>query len=81
MPATLAGSRTRSSNEVRAPLTAGRIPQEAILAAKVHPVADMGADELAEAMDEIDSRLRAELPEIGEVFIDVTAHRGPDRQD
>jgi len=56
-------------------------PQEAILAAKVHPVADMGADELAQAMDEVDSRLRAELPEIGEVFIDVTAHRGHDRQD
>lgn len=49
-------------------------PQEVLLAAKVHPVADMDADELAEAMDEIDSRLRAELPEIGEVFIDVTAH-------
>jgi cation diffusion facilitator family transporter len=51
-------------------------PQEVLLAAKVHPVADMDADELAEAMDEIDSRLRAELPEIGEVFIDVTAHGG-----
>jgi hypothetical protein len=36
----------------------------------------MDADELAEAMDEIDSRLRAELPEIGEVFIDVTAQGG-----
>ena len=56
-------------------------PQEVLLAAKVHPVADMDADELAEAMDEIDSRLRAELPEIGEVFIDVTAHGRRDRQD
>ena len=56
-------------------------PQEVLLAAKVHPVADMDADELAKAMDEIDSRLRAELPEIGEVFIDVTAHGGRDRQD
>jgi cation diffusion facilitator family transporter len=53
-------------------------PQEVLLAAKVHPVADMDADELAEAMDEIDSRLRAELPEIGEVFIDVTAHTARD---
>jgi cation diffusion facilitator family transporter len=51
-------------------------PQEVLLAAKVHPVANMDADELAEAMDEIDSRLRAELPEIGEVFIDLTAHGG-----
>jgi cation diffusion facilitator family transporter len=48
-------------------------PQEVLLAAKVHPIANIDADELAEAMDEIDSRLRAELPEIGEVFIDVTA--------
>jgi cation diffusion facilitator family transporter len=55
-------------------------PEEVLLAAKVHPVEDMDADELAEAMDEIDSRLRAELPEIGEVFIDVTAHGGRDRQ-
>src|SRR5215204_1248036 len=53
-------------------------PQEVLLAAKVHPVANMDADELAEAMDEIDSRLRAELPEIGEVFIDVTAHTARD---
>jgi hypothetical protein len=35
-------------------------------------------DELAAAMDEVDSQLRAELPEIGEVFIDVTDHtEGP----
>jgi predicted HAD superfamily phosphohydrolase len=52
-----------------------------LLAAKVHPAADFDADELAEAMDKIDSRLHAELPEIGEVFIDVTAHGGRDRQD
>ncbi|MFL5907547.1 MAG: hypothetical protein ACJ75Z_08130, partial [Solirubrobacterales bacterium] len=56
-------------------------PQEVLLAAKVHPAADMDADELAEAMDEIDSRLRDELPEVGEVFIDVTAHGGRHRQD
>ena len=59
----------------------GRPAQEVLLAAKVHPVAGMDTDELAEAMDEIDSRLRAELPEIGEVFIDVTAHDGHERQD
>jgi divalent metal cation (Fe/Co/Zn/Cd) transporter len=29
-------------------------PSEVLLAAKVHPVADMGADKLAEAMGEID---------------------------
>jgi cation diffusion facilitator family transporter len=56
-------------------------PQEVLLAAKVHPVADMDADELAQAMDEVDSQLRAELPEVGEVFIDVTAHGDRARQD
>jgi hypothetical protein len=32
-------------------------------------------------MDEVDSQLRAELPEVGEVFIDVTAHGDRARQD
>jgi cation diffusion facilitator family transporter len=49
-------------------------PQEVIVAAKVRPVADMEVDELAEAMDEVDSRLRGELPEIADVFIDITDH-------
>jgi hypothetical protein len=31
--------------------------------------------QLASAMDELDSRLRAELPEIGEVFIEITNQR------
>jgi hypothetical protein len=30
-------------------------------------------------MDEVDARLRAELPEVGEVFIDVTDHGGTGR--
>jgi hypothetical protein len=58
--------------------TSARPAQEVLLAAKVHPVAGMDTDELAEAMDEIDSRLRSALPEIGEVFIDVTAHSSRD---
>ena len=53
-------------------------PQEVVLAAKVHPDPDLTVDELAKAMDESDARLRAELPEIGEVFIDVTAHGSRD---
>jgi cation diffusion facilitator family transporter len=53
-------------------------PQEVVLAAKVHPDPDLTVDELAKAMDESDARLRAELPEIGEIFIDVTAHSSRD---
>jgi cation diffusion facilitator family transporter len=50
-------------------------PQEALLAAKVHPSPGQSGDELARLLDELDQRLRRELPEIGEVFIDVTANR------
>jgi hypothetical protein len=32
-------------------------------------------------MDQLDARLRSELPEIGEVFIDVTQHSRQDSED
>ncbi len=53
-------------------------PQDAVLAAKVHPSAALDVDGLARSMDELDARLRSELPEIGEVFIDVTQHSSRD---
>ena len=64
--------------EVRQLYTAFVAPQEAIVAAKVRPDPDLTAHELAVAMDELDSRLRAELPEVGEVFIDITDHAESD---
>ena len=45
-----------------------------VIAAKVHPAEGLTGDQLAREMDQIDARLRSELPEIGEVFIDVTQH-------
>jgi cation diffusion facilitator family transporter len=54
-------------------VTAG--PQEAIVAAKAHPRPGLTGDELARLLDGLDQRLRDELPEIAEVFIDVTSHR------
>jgi divalent metal cation (Fe/Co/Zn/Cd) transporter len=54
-------------------------PQDAILAAKVHPADGQSADELAVRLDALDQRLRGDLPEVGEVFIDVTAHHASDR--
>ncbi len=51
-------------------------PQEAIVAAKVHPMPKQRAADLARSLDEIDRRLRTELAEVGEVFIDVTAGGG-----
>jgi cation diffusion facilitator family transporter len=62
-------------DEVRQIYAVHVAPQEAILAAKVRPDSHLSARQLASAMDELDSRLRAELPEIGEVFIDITDHR------
>lgn len=50
-------------------------PQEVIVAAKVHPAPGRTADEVASALDSIDRALRQELPEIAEVFIDLTSYR------
>jgi len=41
----------------------------------VHPAGDQTGNQLASLVDELDPHLRTELPEVGEVFIDVTAHR------
>jgi cation diffusion facilitator family transporter len=68
-------------DEVRQLYAVHVAPQEAILAAKVHPNSHLSARELGIAMDELDSRLRAELPEIGEVFIDITDHTEGDDGD
>jgi cation diffusion facilitator family transporter len=59
-------------------------PQEVIVAAKVHPAPGRTADEVASALDGVDRELRQELPEIAEVYIDLTSHRassGDDRGD
>jgi cation diffusion facilitator family transporter len=50
-------------------------PEDVILAAKVHPAPGQSGDQLARALDDLDAQLREALPEIGEVFIDLTAHR------
>jgi hypothetical protein len=57
-------------------------PQEVVPTAKVHPAPGLSSDELARQLDEIDLSLRRELPEIAEVFIDITAHlRAPQTED
>jgi len=65
-------------DEVRQLYAVHVAPQEVVLAAKVHPSRDLSVDELARAMDRLDARLRADLPEVGEVFIDVTQHSSRD---
>lgn len=49
-------------------------PEEVIVAAKVRPAGHLSANELARAMDELDHRIRHELPLVSDVFIDVSAH-------
>jgi divalent metal cation (Fe/Co/Zn/Cd) transporter len=56
-------------------------PQEVIVAAKVHPAPGQTADQLASALDSIDHVLREELPEVAEVFIDLTSHRATSHED
>jgi cation diffusion facilitator family transporter len=50
-------------------------PEEVIVAAKVRPVARLTIDRLTRAMDELDAALRAAVPQVADVYIDVTAHR------
>jgi divalent metal cation (Fe/Co/Zn/Cd) transporter len=49
-------------------------PEEVVVAAKVRPREGRSTRELAGDMDDIDAALRRELPEIGEVFVDLTLH-------
>jgi cation diffusion facilitator family transporter len=64
--------------EVRQVYAVHVAPQEAVVAAKVHPSPHLSVDELAQEMDRLDARLRGSLPEVGEVFIDLTQHSSRD---
>jgi cation diffusion facilitator family transporter len=50
-------------------------PEEAIVAAKIHPNERLSSDELARAMDALDIAIRAALPEVADVYFDVTTFR------
>ncbi|MDP8979335.1 MAG: cation diffusion facilitator family transporter [Acidobacteriota bacterium] len=50
-------------------------PEEVVVMAKVHPAAGMNTKELAQAMDALDGKIRAAMPVVADVFIDVTAHK------
>ncbi len=53
-------------------------PEEVIVLGKARPSAALEVGELVRAMDELDRRIRNELPFVAEVFIDLT--RGPTRR-
>jgi cation diffusion facilitator family transporter len=50
-------------------------PEEAIVVAKVHPSPRMNVEQLSRAIDDLNHRIRHELPLVADVFIDATAHR------
>jgi cation diffusion facilitator family transporter len=50
-------------------------PLEVVVAAKVHPAPGLTIDQLTGAMDGLDQALRTMLPEVADVFIDVTSYR------
>jgi cation diffusion facilitator family transporter len=50
-------------------------PEEVIVAAKIHPSANMNIERLTRAMDDLDHKIRLALPFVADVFIDITANR------
>jgi hypothetical protein len=47
-------------------------PEEVIVMAKVRPSKRMNIEQLAQAMDDLDRRIRLALPSVADIFIDVT---------
>jgi hypothetical protein len=54
-------------------------PEEVVVAAKIHPSANLNIEQLTSAMDDLDIRIRTALPIVADVFIDVTASRAEDK--
>jgi cation diffusion facilitator family transporter len=54
-------------------------PEEVIVTAKIHPAATLKIEDLGKAMDELDHKIRKELPVVADVFIDVTSSRVEDK--
>jgi divalent metal cation (Fe/Co/Zn/Cd) transporter len=50
-------------------------PEEVVVMAKVRPSAKMNIEKLTQAMDDLDRKIRQELPVVADVFIDTTTNR------
>jgi divalent metal cation (Fe/Co/Zn/Cd) transporter len=54
-------------------------PEEVMVLAKIHPVESLSVEELTRSMDNLDERIRQQLPLVADIFIDVTTfHAGSD---
>jgi cation diffusion facilitator family transporter len=49
-------------------------PEDAVVAAKVHPAPHLTTAQLSEAMDQIDAAMRAAIPEVADVYLDISAY-------
>jgi len=54
-------------------------PEEVIVVAKVHPAQSLNIEQLTQAMDDLDHKIRRALPLVADVFVDVTSSRGKDK--
>ena len=53
-------------------------PEEVIVAAKVRPSPRMPANDLSQAMDDLDRALHEASPFVADVYVDVTSHKASD---
>jgi cation diffusion facilitator family transporter len=49
-------------------------PEDAIVTAKVHPASHLTVQELSVAMDQIDATMRTAVPEVADVYLDISAY-------
>jgi cation diffusion facilitator family transporter len=49
-------------------------PEEAIVTAKLHPAPNLTVDQLAHAMDQVDTAMRAAVPLVADVYLDITTY-------
>ena len=50
-------------------------PEEVVVISRIHPRHDLEIAELTQAMDGLDREIRSELPEVADVYLDVTTYR------
>ncbi len=55
-------------------------PEEVIVVSKVRPSASMSTGELARAMDALENAIRAALPVVADIYVDVTRHSARDAE-
>jgi divalent metal cation (Fe/Co/Zn/Cd) transporter len=49
-------------------------PEEVVVVARIHPAANLTIDQLTLAMDGLDRAMREAVPEVADVYLDVTTY-------